>query len=252
MNPKDKNQGNLKFGTETEGHNYLNNETDFWTVNKNKVFLKLLSHKNNVLEVGCGKGTFLRELAQRGVSCEGIDFSKEMIDGAKKFCQGYPVTLHYGDFTTYNFVEKYDCVILSAIIEHIEDDEAFMKKVTSILTDNGEIILLTSAHPWLYSVFDKHAHHYRRYSKKQLHTLLQQTGFTLISSRYWNILGVPFLLLTRLLGRMPLNDTQLTNRYMNKFFNLWFQIFENDIPVPIGLDLIVVARKNAMRSEKNK
>lgn len=228
---------------ETEGHNYLNNETDFWTLNKNRVFLKLLSHKNNVLEVGCGKGTFLRELARRGISCEGIDFSKEMIESAKKVCQGHPLTLHYGDFTTHSFPKKYDCVILSAIIEHIEDDTAFMKKVASILTEKGEIILLTSAHPWLYSVFDKQAHHYRRYSKKQLHALLQQAGFTLISSKYWNILGFPFLLLARLLGKMPLNNAQLTNKYMNRFFDLWFQSFENKIPVPIGLDLIVVAKK---------
>lgn len=232
-----------KIKQTTEGHNYLNNETDFWTINKNRVFLKIITNQKNILEVGCGRGTFLAELGKRGIACEGIDFSKEMIEGAKKSCHDYPITLHYGDFTTYAFPKKYDFIILSAIIEHMEDDVAFMKKVATLLTENGEILLLTSAHPLLYSVFDKQAHHYRRYSKKQLHSLLEQTGFSIVSSKYWDILGIPFLFLARFLGKMPLNDKQLTNTYMNTIFDFWFQIFENRVPVPIGLDLIVVAKQ---------
>jgi ubiquinone/menaquinone biosynthesis C-methylase UbiE len=226
----------------TEGHNYLNNEDDFLTINKDRVITKLIS-KNNVLEIGCGKGTFLLELAKRGISCEGIDFSKDAFQSAKERCSGQPITLHYGDFTTYTFHKKYDCIILSAILEHIEDDKAFLKKVNNVLAKDGELILLTSAHPWLYSVFDKTVHHYRRYSKKQLHSLLKETGFTPVSSRYWDILGMPFLLIARVSGKMPLNDKQLTNKYLNRILDYWFQIFENKISLPLGLNVIIVARK---------
>ena len=227
----------------TEGHHYFNNETDFWTVNKDRIFLRFARYEKNILDIGCGKGSFLKELASLGISCEGIDFSKTMIEAAKKNCQGYPIKIHYGDFMTYNLKKKYDCIIFSGVIEHIEDDNKCMKKIYELLNPNGKIILLTSAHPWLYSVFDKSVHHYRRYSKKQLRDLLEKNGFVFVSSRYWDILGVPYLIYARIFKKMLLDKQYLTNNVMNSIIDLWFRIFENNINPPFGLNLFMIARK---------
>ncbi len=230
----------------TEGHNYLNNEDDFWTMNKNRVFLKLIKKHyefQTLLEVGCGKGTFLRKIAshQSHISCEGIDFSKEMILAAKKVCQGTTVTLHFGDFLSYHFSKKYDCIVLSGIIEHIEDDIAFLKKAQSLVNPGGRIFLLTSAHPWLYSSFDEAVHHYRRYSKKELKTKIEQTGFSLEQFFSWDILGIPYLFFAKTL-KMPLQKKQLTTPIINFLLDWWFRIVENNIHFPIGLNFIVVAK----------
>ena len=227
----------------TEGHHYFNNETDFWTLNENRVFLELVKSENNILDIGCGKGTFLKKLADKGISCDGIDFSKTMIDAARKNYEGYNINLYHGNFITYDFKKKYDCIISNAVLEHVEDDSAFIRKIEMLLNPNGKLILLTSAHPWLYSVFDESVHHYRRYGKKQLHELVKKNKFIIVSTRYWDVLGIPYLLYARLFKRMLLSQNKFNNKHFNSLLDLWFRVVENNIRPPFGLNIIIVARK---------
>ncbi|MFC1571228.1 class I SAM-dependent methyltransferase [Candidatus Margulisiibacteriota bacterium] len=228
---------------EAERHNYLDNENDFWTVNKNTVLLGLIKDKKNVLEIGCGKATFLRELAKKGIQCEGIDFSKNCLAAAKEICRGYNVNLFYGDFMEYHFDKKYDCIVLSGVIEHIADDKLCLLKVKDLLVAGGQIVLLTSAHPFLYSCFDRVVNHYRRYSKRQLLKLLRSAGLSLKSIRYWDMLAFPYLLLVRLFERILLNEAELNKMSQNRIFMWWFRHFENRLSFPLGVNLIAVAKK---------
>ncbi len=227
----------------TDGHNFLNNKDDFFTINKDAVLLKLVNKKvKTVLEVGCGKGTFLYKLSKKGVVCEGIDF-KSTITEARKIC-GERIKFYEGDFNSHTFKKEYDCIIASGVIEHIKDDLSFVKKLYKLLNKNGQLILLTSAHPRLYSIFDENVHHYRRYSRKQLITVIKKANFKIKNFRYWNMISLPYLIYAKIFHSLLIDNKQLSDQYFNKIIDLWFKIFENKVSFPLGVDLIIVAEKN--------
>lgn len=62
----------------------------------------------------------------------------------------------------------FNAIIYIDVIEHIEDDKAELELASSYLADNGVLMIIVPAHPCLYSPFDKAIGHLRRYSRKQL------------------------------------------------------------------------------------
>jgi hypothetical protein len=64
--------------------------------------------------------------------------------------------------------KKFDTILYIDVLEHIENDREELKIGLSLLNDGGVIIILSPAHNYLYSPFDKKIGHYRRYNKKEL------------------------------------------------------------------------------------
>ncbi len=219
-------------------------QEDFWHTNKDRILLPSITGKN-ILDLGCGLGSLSILLARQGKKVTAIDDSQEYITIAKKKSKALKITYLLMDFTKEQvpLKKKFDTVIISGVIEHIQDDLAFLKKIHTLLREHGKIIILTSAYPWLYSSFDKSVGHYRRYSKKQLITITQKAGFTITSLRYWDILALPVLFLTRILHHTVVHPEGLSNNYLNKILDKWFLFFENKKILPLGADLIMVAEK---------
>src|SRR3954470_9921282 len=57
-----------------------------------------------VLELGCGTGSLLLPIAERGIACQGIDLSSDMLGRARAKFEGSRVTagLHLGDMTDFD------------------------------------------------------------------------------------------------------------------------------------------------------
>jgi len=53
-------------------------------------------------------------------------------------------------------------------LEHIEDDAGEFRRAASHLSPGGVLIILSPAHPWLFTPFDHAIGHYRRYTKTSL------------------------------------------------------------------------------------
>ena len=69
---------------------------------------------NSILDLGCGTGTFLEKLYERGkYKCVGIDRNSETIQFAleKVKNKSLPIDFVLGDCLTYEFSEQYDSVI---------------------------------------------------------------------------------------------------------------------------------------------
>jgi hypothetical protein len=62
----------------------------------------------------------------------------------------------------------YDAILYIDVLEHIEFDRQEVINAYHHLAPGGVIIILSPAHDFLYSLFDKSIGHYRRYSRKTL------------------------------------------------------------------------------------
>ena len=146
-------------------------------------------------------------------------------------------------FPSKKIKNKYDNIIISGFIEHIEDDAKLLKDIYKLLNPKGRIILLTSAYPFLYSNFDKSVGHYRRYKKSELQNKMEKVGFNVKFLKYWDILGIPILFITKIIGKIPVETNSLDNKILNFLLDKWFIIFENKMVIPVGLDLIAMGEK---------
>lgn len=104
-----------------------------------------LNINSRILDLGCGYGRALFYLYQKGFkNLVGIDISKELIDQAKKTC---PNAKYYvQDFESISLKERFDLILLMAVIEYIACDRAqekFFRKVENLLSNNGHVFLET-------------------------------------------------------------------------------------------------------------
>ncbi|MGE5363149.1 MAG: class I SAM-dependent methyltransferase [Bacteroidota bacterium] len=96
----------------------------------------------SILEIGSGLGYVTYALAKRGYDIKGMDISDVAVANArKKFGD------HYICRDLFEYVkdsdEKYDVIIMTELVEHVQDIPGFLNTVKKLLKDNGEIILTT-------------------------------------------------------------------------------------------------------------
>lgn len=87
-----------------------------------------------VLEYGCASGGILAPLMEHGAICEGCDYNRDYLNFG--LGQGMPLySVEELDRT-----KKYDLIILSHILEHLENPVVFLRDVSSMLAGGGAII----------------------------------------------------------------------------------------------------------------
>lgn len=130
-------------------NNYLNNELcdEYSLVRKMyleeikwkiKIFLKLIQNKKgieNVLDIGCATGDFLNEFPF-GKNKIGIDLCEKNIEFANaKYRRNKYIC---SDFLNFKFDKEYDIIILSEILEHVEND----RELLEIAINNSKMVLI--------------------------------------------------------------------------------------------------------------
>ena len=97
-----------------------------------------------VLDIGCGWGGMAQFAAQNyGVEIVGITISKEQVGLARQRCEGLPVEIRLQDYRSLD--EKFDRILSLGMFEHVgyKNYRIFMKKVRSLLKENGLFLLHT-------------------------------------------------------------------------------------------------------------
>jgi 2-polyprenyl-3-methyl-5-hydroxy-6-metoxy-1,4-benzoquinol methylase len=110
------------------------------TLFKNKFSGIPLYKKRNAafLDIGCGNGSNLKLLNKYGWKTYGIELDKNAVKHAKK--QGLNVTQKSLEDASFKGV-KFDCIRIWHVFEHLTDPHLAMKKLSSLLKDNGEILM---------------------------------------------------------------------------------------------------------------
>ncbi|HZE83207.1 MAG TPA: class I SAM-dependent methyltransferase [Puia sp.] len=87
-------------------------------------------------------------------------------------------------------LNSFDTILTSNVIEHIKDDRLAIRNCHKLLKPGGRLIVLVPAHHLLYNSFDAMLGHYRRYTRNTLTGLMQNEGFSIAHTRYFNAIGV--------------------------------------------------------------
>lgn len=117
-------------------------EDTYWSVRE--ALSKIVKDKQSakIAEVGSGLGYLTYSLNKSGYHVTGLDVSRTAVENATLNFGNYFVCDDIKDFAKLNS-EKYDIVIMTEVIEHIEDPVGFLNIVKSLLKTGGSIIVTT-------------------------------------------------------------------------------------------------------------
>jgi SAM-dependent methyltransferase len=101
-------------------------------------FLNNIDSSDTVLDVGCGNGSVAYDIARKAKSVTGIDIYENNIEYAKKNFLKDNVEYIYGDIMSRHFSSKFDVIILSNVLEHIEDRIGLLERLKKL----GDKILI--------------------------------------------------------------------------------------------------------------
>lgn len=106
--------------------------------NYHKFFIDNIDENDEVLDIGSGKGENAYDIAHKAKKVLGIDIIESNIKSAKEKYQKENLEFLLGDAIKYNFVQKFDKIVLSNVLEHIENRIDFLRS----LHNTSDVILL--------------------------------------------------------------------------------------------------------------
>jgi len=133
-----------------------------------------------VLDAGCSTGGLTRMLLSRGFQVDAIDLSAYAVKQVEAMLspeERSNFTGIVGDMMRFVPEKRYDLVVLSEVLEHLEDDLGLLKKVTGWLKPDGLIVVTVPADPFLFSDADRYSKHLRRYTSDGFFGLIKEAGF---------------------------------------------------------------------------
>jgi len=99
-----------------------------------------INNKNaSILDIGCSTGGLLSIFKSNGYrNLLGIDPSKSCVRTTKNL---YNIEATVNNISNFNTNEKFDLIILSAVLEHLVDFKDSMRKIWSLLNDQGLLFI---------------------------------------------------------------------------------------------------------------
>jgi ubiquinone/menaquinone biosynthesis C-methylase UbiE len=120
-----------------------------------------------ILDVACGKGDLANQLAMKGASAVyGLDIQTPSVNLARASAakQGISnVEFFASDFHNWATTEKFDYVVSYEALDHIPDAKATLRKMASLIKDDGKIINFAAGF-WRAPVGADHCHDFMRFS----------------------------------------------------------------------------------------
>jgi SAM-dependent methyltransferase len=147
-----------------------------------------------VLDHGAGAGTFATPIAAGGMQV----VCMEPDDGlrAELSQTGLEVAASLEEIPD----SSVDYAYTLNVLEHIKDDQEAIVELYRCLKPGGRLLVYVPAFQLLYSQMDTHVGHFRRYRRKPLKRLLQDTGFDVSAAYYVDSLGYLATLVYKLVG----------------------------------------------------
>ena len=155
-----------------------------------------------VLDCGTGMGFYLKVISEFYPTCRllGIDREEKVLRYAQSHLAEKGILLVVGDIQRMGYVsESFDRVVMSEVLEHLDDDEAGLREVWRVMKP-GALLAITVPHrryPYWYDPINRvaedlfrrpirrgpfagiWANHQRLYEREQLVDLVERSGFAI-------------------------------------------------------------------------
>ena len=184
-----------------------------------------------------------------GRAAMGLEY---MPDAARRAQEksGWPVAA--GDANALPFQDaSFGAAVSIDVICHAGVDPARgLAELHRVLRPGGTVVLNLPAFEWLRSAHDARVHTARRYTAAGTTAMMEQAGFTAVTSRYWNGLLLPLMALQRkVLHRKPDAPSDVTHfppwidRTLHAVAETERRIGLAGIPMPAGGSVLVIATR---------
>jgi len=206
----------------------------------------------DIVEVGAGSGSFSEMLLDSAPERLSLVEPSEMFENLKlvssRTGEGVDIRCFNAIFSAaaseITSTKNPDTIIYINVLEHIEDDVAELALVNNSLESGGHILIFVPAMPFLMSDFDRSIGHFRRYRKGELKTKVQDAGFNLVKSKYFDVAGIaPWLVKYRVLRSTTMGGGAIT-AYDNLVVPIMRRV-ESVVTPPIGKNILLVAQKRS-------
>lgn len=178
----------------------------------NEAALEMIKQFNgkSFIEIGCGAGNLSLFLCKNGYKGYGVDFSSEAINQASVNLKDYTQTGQYhlihSDFLQVGDMEqKVDFAVSMMVIEHIEDEVSFLRKMVSFVKPCGHIMVGVPGRKDKWDIEDETVGHFRRYERAELENVLFRAGLKDI--KVWSV-AVPIANILFNLGNLLIKSSK--------------------------------------------
>ena len=218
----------------------------FWHVARHRIVHRALRRVmgtagGRVLEIGCGRGIVVRYLRDHGVDCFGTELSPVEVDAdlapyitADRDCFDLPEAER----------GRVGALMLLDVIEHLPEPVPFMRRLREAFPAARALVLTVPARTELWSSYDTHYGHFRRYTIVSVGAEVRQAGFTAVEAGYFFHALYPVLLaLAQSSGKRFTTMSAPGRRRLHRFIGHCF--FAESVVVPRrlwGSSIVCTAR----------
>jgi SAM-dependent methyltransferase len=223
----------------------------FWFPPRRRLLASLLdtrvrlSQDSAALDLGCGTGGFLPELARRCQVAVGLDAYEESLTLARR--RAPAAVLVQGDVCSAPLADRqFELIVALDVLEHVPA-AAFLGEAARLATAGGALLLSVPALPALWSELDEAAGHRCRYTLRRLAAELADAGWRLLHWTHYQFLLLPLVWLARRVA--PLRRSRLerrTPRWLGRVLGGvdWLEASAlSGLRLPWGSSLMAVARR---------
>jgi len=207
-------------------------------------------NKNSILlDFGCGTGGNLYEFSKK-YTTYGADMSELAISFCKKRnLNNIFINDHF--FNNLEYKGKFDIITILDVIEHVDEDQKLLESLKDLLADDGSIVITVPAYQFLFGAHDIANMHKRRYNKKGLKKVIENSGYQIYKLSYFNTFTAPLIILRRFLDRNEKGweysmDYDIPNKFLNNILKTIFGLEKYILPyisMPFGISILCIAKK---------
>lgn len=194
------NENSLAYPKDQNKRCFQVEDRSFWFMHRNDCIISVVNRfppNGLIIDLGGGNGYVTRRMIDEGFNAALLEPGPiGSLNGKTERKIPFVIcsTLEDANFPS----DSIDAIGCFDVIEHIQDDHAFINHIQRVLKPDGLLYMTTPAYGWLWSGHDVHAQHYRRYTKEKIVELLVPNFDLLYFTYFFEVLVLPTFLVKTL------------------------------------------------------